>query len=206
MYNRIKKVSEEYYNEKLLKYGDSPQGVNWSTSASQELRFKLISEIDNLNGKRIHDVGCGLAHFAEYLEKKEIRCHYVGSDISSLMIENARLKMPEIDLHIADILDTEKQWMRADYLTASGLFYVRSSIGKSDWWDFIRDMLSRMFELSSRGISFNMLSSYVDYEDDHLFYQSPSATMDFCVKNLNRRITIRHDYPLWEYTVYVYKK
>ena len=95
--------------------------------------------------------------------------------------------------------------MRADYLLASGVFNAKMSINRGVWQQFVEAMLLRMFSLARKGIAFNLLTSYVDYENSNLFYLSPAETLDFCIRNLGRRVVIRHDYPLWEYTVYVYK-
>jgi SAM-dependent methyltransferase len=207
MFDEIKAVCRRHYEDKLLQYGDSPQGVNWADADSQRLRFQVLSEVGNLNGKKIYDVGCGLGHLVEFLAERGVNCEYVGSDISPQMIQKAKQRLPQAQLYVADILNNvTPDWMRADYLFASGVFYVKATNDHHAWQKFVEAMLLRMFDLAERAIAFNMLTSYVDYKDSNLFYLSPADTLDFCIRNLGRRIVIRHDYPLWEYTVYVYKK
>ena len=206
MFEEVKAICRRYYENALERYGDSPQGVNWADAASQRFRFEILAEIDDLNGKRIHDVGCGLAHFVEFLVERGIDCEYVGSDISSHMIQKAKQRLPKEQLYVADILnDVTPDWMRTDYLLASGVFHVKAANERSAWQEFVETMLRRMFTLARKGIAFNMLTTYVDYEDSNLFYLPPAELLDFCIRNLGRRVVIRHDYPLWEYTVYVYK-
>jgi SAM-dependent methyltransferase len=206
MFEEIISTSRQHYERELLKHGNSAKGVNWSDAASQELRFSIICDVADLTNQKIHDVGCGLAHFEEYLSGRGIHCSYVGSDISSLMIEAAMRRSPGLELHCANILDDqEPQWMVADYVVASGVFNVKGNNEKTLWKEFVYKMLYKMIKLSNKGMAFNMLTSYVDYEDPNLFYLAPSEMMDFCIRNLSRRVVIRHDYPLWEYTVYVYK-
>lgn len=206
MFDEIKAACRTHYENVLKKHGDSPQGADWADADSQRLRFKILSEIDDLNGKGIHDVGCGLAHLVEFLAESGVNCQYVGSDISSLMIEKAKQRIPKAQLYVADILDdVTPEWMKADYLFASGVFHVKGANERSPWQQFVEAMVRRMFSLAQKGIAFNMMTSYVDYEDTNLFYLSPAEMLDFCIQNLGRRVVIRHDYPLWEYTVYVYK-
>ena len=198
--------SREYYEETLQRYGSTPRGVDWNGEASQDLRFKILTEIGDLNGARIHDVGCGLGHLAEYLQKRGVDVDYVGTDISGPMIENTRERLPRCEIHTADILAAPNpEWMKADYLMASGLFYVKSDAPERAWQRFVEAMVVRMFQLAGKGIAFNMLTSHVDYEESHLFYSSPSRMLDFCLNRLGRHVVIRHDYPLYEYTVYAYK-
>lgn len=205
-FSKAKDICRRHYEEVLGKYGDSPQGVNWADAESQNLRFQILSEIGDLSEKRIHDVGCGLGHFVDFLTIKGVKCDYVGSDISDKMIEKARKRLPKVQFHVADILnDVTPDWMPSDYIFTSGLFYARASNNKRVWQQFVEAMLRKMFTLAREGIAFNMLTSYVDYEEGHLFYLPPGDMLDFCVQNLSRRVVLRHDYRLWEYTVYVYR-
>lgn len=205
MFDEVKDRCRRHYENSLAQYGDSPEGVNWRDTESQRLRFQLLCQVADLNGKRIHDVGCGLGHLLDFLSESGISCEYVGSDISPFMVRAAKERLPTGRLYVADILEDDEEWMQADYLVTSGLFYVKSATDNDTWKQFVQTILLRMFSLASRGIAFNMLTSYVDYEDPNLFYQAPGETMDFCIKNMNRRVIIRHDYPLWEYTAYVYR-
>lgn len=200
MFNKAKAIYRKHYEDTLGKYGDTPQGVNWSSVESQFLRFQILSEVDDLNRKKIHDVGCGLAHFADFLARKGTNCEYVGSDISPLMIEKAKRRLPHAQLYVADILDDATQeWMTADYLFASGVFYVKGTNARNTWRQFVEEMLIRMFSLAKKGIAFNMLTAHVDYEETNLFYLPPAKALDWCIRNLGRHVVLRHDYPLWEY-------
>lgn len=98
MFNEAKESCRKHYENVLMQYGDSPKGVNWKDAESQRLRFQILCEISNLNGKRIHDVGCGLGHLADFLSEKKANCEYVGSDISSLMIQAAKRRLPMAQL------------------------------------------------------------------------------------------------------------
>ena len=206
MFDRLKENSREYYEKKLAAHGLTAQGVDWKDQDSQNLRFRILSEIGNLGGKRVHDVGCGLGHLLLYFRERNVDCDYVGSDISPVMIENATRICEEGEFHTGDVLeDPAPSWMKVDFVLASGIFHVRSDIPYHEWHVFVEAMIRRMFDLAEIGIGFNLLTSYVDYEEPYLFYCPPKEMLDFCMKNLSRRVVVRHDYPLYEYTVYVYK-
>lgn len=206
MFQKIFKETCKYYESKLKKFGSNARGVDWKDVFSQKLRFRVLAEIADLSGKKIHDIGCGCGHFFGYLKEQNIKCHYTGSDISYQMIQKAKESYPEGQFHTANILETEADWMKSDFITVSGLFYVKTGFTSKEWKDFVSEMLLKMFNFAREGISFNLMSSYVDYEEPHLFYCPPQEMFDFCVKNLARHVVIRHDYNLWEYSVYVYKK
>ena len=84
--NKIK----NYYNFYLKKHKKGSKAVNWGSKKSHQIRFCKILEASNFNNKKIHDVGCGLAHLYTFLKNKKIKFKYLGSDISGEMIESAR--------------------------------------------------------------------------------------------------------------------
>jgi hypothetical protein len=48
------------------------------------------------------------------------------------------------------------------------------------------------------------LSSYVNYEKDINYHHKPEELFKFA-KSLTKWVVVRHDYPLWEFTLYMYK-
>jgi hypothetical protein len=41
----LKQTIDNYYTQKLQQHGATPQGVDWSSQASQELRFQQLLKI-----------------------------------------------------------------------------------------------------------------------------------------------------------------
>jgi len=198
--------SLKYYENSLIKYGDTPKGVNWKDKDSQNLRFSILSRIGDLDKKSLHDVGCGTASFRDFLENHYPECNYIGSDISDLMIKAAKKRLKaDKSLYKGDILTESCDWMQADYVINSGIFTVRQEASEEDWREFVYLMIDRMFELATIGIGFNMMSNHVDYKDQHLYYASPQDILEYCLKNLSRKVSIHHDYDLYEFTTFVYK-
>ncbi len=62
-----------------------------------------------------------------------------------------------------------------------------------------------MAKLSRLGIAFNCLTTYVNWKEDHLYYADPFEFFDFCKRNISRYLCLLHDYPLYEWTMLVYK-
>jgi hypothetical protein len=69
----------------------------------------------------------------------------------------------------------------------------------------MRAMLSKMFAAANKGVAVNFLSSYVNFERPHNYHHSPEAVFTYA-RNLTRWVTLRHDYPLWEFSIYLYKE
>jgi hypothetical protein len=70
---------------------------------------------------------------------------------------------------------------------------------------FARRLIRKMFSLARRGIAFNMMTSHVNFMAPNLYYKNPLEIIAFCASELSRRFRVDHAYPLYEYTVYVYR-
>jgi len=188
------------YEEKLNKYGISPQAMGWRDKVQQYVRFAILSEIGDLNNHSVLDIGCGFGDFFDFLKQKGMKVEYTGYDISSRLIKIAEKKYPRAIFKVKDISEEEVN-KKFDYVISSGIFNHKLSNNEN----FVREMLTKSFELCNIGIAINMMSSYVDYQDEHLYYYHPEAIFAFC-KSLTRRVTLRHDYMPYEFTIYLYKQ
>ena len=69
-----------------------------------------------------------------------------------------------------------------------------------------------MYDTANKGIAFNSLSKYVDYEDESLYYTYPDKTLKYCIENLSKYTILKTNYQLkentipFEYSVSVFKK
>jgi SAM-dependent methyltransferase len=200
----IKRITE-FYEEKLAKFGDDPRSVGWRDTATQWTRFKALSEVvapQEMMGKRILDVGCGLGHYLEFLKDREWNGSYTGWDLTAPMIEKCREKFSgTTDASFENINVLEQSGNKEfDFVFGSGLFSVPID---NDAIYF--DVMRRMFDLCRTAAAFNFVSTYVDFKEDYLRYSDPCAMFDFCKRELSRFVTLRHDYIRFEFTVYVYK-
>tara|TARA_B100001059_G_C17719983_1_gene520147 strand:+ start:279 stop:911 length:633 start_codon:yes stop_codon:yes gene_type:complete len=206
--NKIK----NYYNFYLKKHKKGSKAVNWGSKKSHQIRFCKILEASNFNNKKIHDVGCGLAHLYTFLKNKKIKFKYLGSDISGEMIESARNQLvnKKINLQKLNLLKiNDKKLLKkisADIVVANGLFTVKTNFSNEYWWKYIRKMLKKMFSITNECLVFNLMKSNVDFKEKHLYYQSLDQLLKFIEKNLSNQVVIKQDYPLYEYMVFVYKK
>ena len=68
-----------------------------------------------------------------------------------------------------------------------------------------------MSAAANQTISFNMLSTYVDYQDDALYYFDPKEVFHFCKEEISPSVNVKHDYGLggnnypYEFTVLIRK-
>ncbi len=197
----------EYYSEKLSRFGETPQGVDWNGETGQQLRFRQLCKIVT-PGERfsINDIGCGYGALIEYLSAHHKEFSYLGCDISSSMIEAARRRYSGPSTIRFVESDTPNEV--ADYSVASGIFNVRLEHSIADWEEYIRQTLQVMNASSRRGFAFNCLTSYSDAEkmQEKLYYADPAVWFDLCKRIYSRNVALLHDYDLYEFTILVRKE
>ena len=198
------------YRNLYLKHGDNPASVKARTAKQQEMRFKhLIDCAEITSSDSILDVGSGLGNFLTYIRKKKLQCNYTGIDFYEdfINISKKKYSKDKNSKFIKFDICNKKINKKYDWVVLSGTFNDRHKNSKSE----MIKILKKMFKASKKGIIFNSLSKYVDYEEKSLFYSYPDKIFNFCVKNLSKYVVLKTDYQLkkgvipFEYTMCVKK-
>lgn len=197
----------EYYTGKLRAHGATPQGVDWNSSGSQQLRFEHLLQLRTEEGPfTINDFGCGYGALADFLESNRLDFRYCGYDVSSAMIDEARRRQPpgsRCTFH-----NDLSRLTPADYCVASGIFNVRLDVDIREWERYVLSTIDLLGALSVRGFAFNALSDSSDPEHRRpdLYYAQPGFLFDYCRKRHSRSLALLHDYGLFEFTLLVKKR
>lgn len=134
----------------------------------------------------------------DYLLKKGIKVKtYNGYDISEEMLKKAKENLNNLYGKL-NFLKESLITTKSDYTFVSDTFNVKFKMSKDNWKSFIIEKLNNINENSSKGFSFNLLTKYVDWEEDHLFYGDPLFFFDYCKRNFSRNVNLIHDYKLYE--------
>lgn len=192
----------EHYRRLLKNHGDSFKAAQYSSRESQEARYQILTQVGDLEGKRVLDFGCGSGHLATFLKDRGIRCRYTGVDIVEDFFPIARSKHPEQRFGRWEDFQHE----RFDYVLVSGVFNNRMPDNES----FFAETIRMLFGACDKGLSFNLMSTYVDFQDPGLWYASPEKVFSM-VKQLTPFINLRNDYVVkqvpvpFEFAVYAYR-
>lgn len=192
------RVIADKYSKLLEKHGTSHRSIDWGSRESQYLRFKILCEIGDLQGKRILDVGCGLCDFYQYLIEQDIDVEYYGIDITQKMVDKARERFGDLHIELRDIV---KQPLaeKYDYVFSSGIFYLLPEESH------VEELISTMHHVANIGLAFNSLSSWGPHKEKAELYLNPYETIKYCHQHLSNRVVLRHDYMPHDFTVYLYK-
>ncbi|WP_392482225.1 class I SAM-dependent methyltransferase [Nostoc sp. C110] len=193
-------ILREHYQTLLETYGDSLESGQWGSKEGLLARYAQLVKIGDLNGCRLLDIGCNLGNFAAYLQEQNINCKYSGVDIVPEAIEIARHKFPTMQFDCLDITQ-ERPSYTYDYVFASAV--LNNSLPDSKV--FLETLIQKAFSCCERGLAFNFISSYVNFQEDLMAYHEPEAVLNFCIKNLSRKVILFHHYYHCDVCIYVYK-
>lgn len=201
----IQKV-DEYYSEKVTTFGATPTGVDWNSKESQEVRFDQLLKVISTEKFHLLDFGAGYGALYGFLNQRFLNnFHYTGYDLSQKMIDEAKELFPTNEK--VSWVCTLNESQTFDYTLASGIFNVKLDIDHKSWKSYIWDTINQMNEISQKGFSFNMLTSYSDEDrmQEKLYYASPEEMFSFCKQNFSKDVALLHDYSLYEFTIIVRK-
>ncbi len=194
-----------HYERLLREHGATAHGMEWKDEASQRLRFDVLCEVCGLEGRTLHEVGAGAGHLVDHLAARGIGAHYSGSDVAPAMVEAARARHPDHEFAVGDLFDDHRPEAH-DVVVASGVFNVRMDESDEAWGEYVREAVRRMWRRCRVAIAFNLMSDHVDFRKPILYHADAGEMLDFCRRELSRYVVLRHDYPLYEYTIYVYRR
>lgn len=155
----------------------------------------------------ILDVGCGYGRSAQIAKQMNLRIDYFGIDVVYEMLSCAasdKSLSASGQLACVDVLDLQDR-PSFDYVLCNGIFTQKLSATAPEMNHYMKTVIRKMFTLSHRGMAFNVMTDRVNFMVDNLFYKNPLDCLSFCLEELSRSVRLDHAYPLYEYTVHVYR-
>jgi SAM-dependent methyltransferase len=199
MQAQAKEMMIANYRSLFQKYGDAPEATQW-TAEGQQFRFRKLMEIADLRSRKVLDLGCGVGAFYPVLTEWFGDLDYTGVDIVPEMVDHAARKYPRARFLCRD-LSTDRLDDTFDYVLSSGVF--NNAMPDAD--AFMRELLALGFEHCRLGMAFNFISTHVNFTDRELAYHDPAGVLDFCIRNLTRKVVIHHHYERADVAVFAYR-
>jgi SAM-dependent methyltransferase len=190
------------YNERLKKHGVSIDALASGKEERRQERFQNLFDIGIKANDYILDLGCGFGDFYFFLEKKlgKGNFRYKGIDINPILINEAKKRLPGVDFLVCDITE-DKLLDRFDFILSTSCFNLK--LQHQNNYDFTEKILRTSYEMSNKGVAIDFMSSYVDFKIDYAFYYEPEKIFTIC-KKITKRVMLRHDYPMYEFLMYLY--
>ena len=199
-----------HYESCLERHGDTHLGVDWPNKEDARTRYRVMLDVirptsaDNIS---LLDFGCGVSHLYEYILEQGLKqIEYSGLDLSEKFVTLSRRKFPGVKYYCGDILDDAFTLPDFDYIVMSGVFTEKRSLSFDEMFSYFKEVLRRVFDRARIGVAFNVMSKHVDWEREDLFHLPFDILASFLTQNLSRHFVVRHDYGLYEYTVYLFRE
>jgi dTDP-4-amino-4,6-dideoxygalactose transaminase len=200
-----------HYDRALELHGDTPQGALWPNARDRLTRFDVM--LDLLEAAppgpiALCDLGCGTGELLTRLRERRMdRVDYVGVDRSQRALALARAKFPGERFVEMDITSpgADLSALDCDFLVANGLFTVRHELSPAQMRVFLEATVRAAWPHVRRGMAFNVMSRHVDWERNDLYHASMDDMAALLHGLAGRRVRLRADYGLYEFTCYAWR-
>ncbi len=198
---------ENYYTKKILAHGATPNGVDWESQATQEMRFvQLLRICDFSEPFSLNDLGCGYGALLSMLRKRHrtASINYLGIDVSDSMVSTAKRRWASATN--ANFIHGREAPRIADYSVASGIFNVKLNQPLDTWTALIERTLHHLNAVSRVAFSVNFLAHLPPGSNcpQELYCADPCQWAEFCSRTLGARVEVLDNYGMREFTLHAF--
>lgn len=196
-----------HYAKTFAEHGATSSGVDWGADEGRlQLRYdKMLELIPQRGAASILDVGCGFGGLQNHALACGFDLDYTGIDVAGNMIEWARSNGSPGNYVHGDVLSHEFD-RQFDYVICNGILTQKLHVESLRMDEFAGRLIRRMFQLCRQGLAFNVMTSHVNYFAGNLYYRNPAELLAWCQLEITPHVRLDHSYPLYEYTVYLYRE
>lgn len=176
-----------FFDGLVERHGATFDALDYGSEETQRVRFEVIADAVDFAGKSVLDVGCGLAHFADFLEARHDGVRYTGIDLAPRMVDAARARRPDLDVWHANVLELADEHF--DIVVANGVFYLL----EEDAPAVMERLVRAMWDRADDAVVFTSLSTWGADAGGDEFRADPVAVLRFC-GTFATSLVLRHDY------------
>ena len=189
-----------YYDHLVGKFGDAPQAVDAGSQEALDKRYRVLTEVADLNCKKILEVGCGFGGLGMYLSQRYPESSYTGIDISQGMIDKGRTLFPDLRLEQRNVFELHGE-MSYDVVLAQGIFYLLGKCADKK----AQQILDKMLSLAREAVACCAISTWTERKFVDEYCVDPSQLLAWG-RQLTRKLVLRHDYHRGDVCVYLYRE
>jgi SAM-dependent methyltransferase len=186
-----------YHRTMIDLYGtDSSLSLGWREPEDQLLRFRVLAEIGDFNGRTVLDAGCGYADLYPFLKESYPNLgHYYGVEQVPEMLKLANKRfghLPDVTLLKGDFV--QPALPVCDYVLTSGSLNYGQDIFPA---------IKALYQLCTIGFGFNLLREISGR--GMLKAYDPQEILLFA-RQLDAKVVLRDDYSREDFTLFLYRK
>jgi SAM-dependent methyltransferase len=190
------------YSKRIAEYGPTASALNVGKPDYYARQHEVHCQLMSTDVGSVIDIGCGIGSFYRFLRHRARRISYLGIDIVPEFVKAASDALPEAKFVCRDIFK-EGLPEAADHIVMCQVFNSRFKLSNNA--EVIREALRIGFGGANISVSIDMLSKYVNYEEESLFYADPEQMFAYA-KTLTPYVALKHDYLPHHFTLALYKR
>lgn len=188
-----------YFDRLADRHGPTPGAVDAGSQASLDVRYRALSELTDMNGKTVLEVGCGFGGLGAYLVNRFPDIDYTGIDISERAVATGRTTYPDLKLTRRNLMELPAE-PGYDVVLAQGIFYLLGV----DAGEKAQELLKRMFHVARESVGCCAISTWADHQTPGEYYLDPALLLAWGGR-LTKRLVLRHDHHPGDVCVYLFK-
>lgn len=203
----ITQALRAHYAGTFDRHGATSRGVDWGAPQDVEIRYSRMLDVIQEDGSRpvsLLDVGCGYGGLYQYAQSRGISLRYTGIDVADNMIAHATQAFPDARFICADVFEFEPD-APFDYVVCNGILTQKLSTSIKEMDRYCQRLIKRLFDCCGTGVAFNVMTTKVNFMAENLYYRNPVELLAYCMSEVTDKVRLDHAYPLYEYTMYLYK-
>jgi len=184
------------YSKRFNNYHDTPKGVFWNSSLSQDLRLNIILDkiitISKSSKFSIADIGCGYGRLLNIIEERKFKkkVYYYGYDINKDFI--LFCKKQTIYMHANFKIQTCPS-EKIDFVIMSGTYNLAPTNNIKLWESYIIENLKSNWEFVNEAMIFNCLVGNKRQIKNNLYYSELSWIKKICENNFGKLEISKHN-------------
>ena len=194
---RIEQAAVDRYAARFRQFGGSdPRTLGWDTRTHQWVRFRAVTELVDLRGRSVIDIGCGFADLYAFLSESDIPvAGYLGVDINPILLEVAAGRFPQARYARRNVLLEPYAEPVADVGVMLGLLNFRlDEVGN---YEYAEAMIRAGLTATREGLVIDFLSADRTPEypkEPAVFYYEPGRILQAGL-SVTSSLVLKHDYP-----------
>lgn len=197
----------DHYRATFRAHGATPQGVDWGAreEAARMRQDAMLAITEGCApGGTLLDVGCGYGALADRIDARGMELDYTGIDVVEEMVLEGRRRHPHRRFLDGDFLAAPSV-ASYDYVVCNGILTQKLGASILEMNRHARELVSSIFAACRRGCAFNVMTTHVNFQAENLYYRNPIELLGWCMSELTPSVRLDHAYPLYEYTIYLYR-
>ena len=193
------KDTQSYWDNRARTVSDDAGAVEQS-SRTQRMRFEAFLMANDLSGRSLLDVGCGVGDLLQHLRRRQINCDYTGYDISPEMIRRCRERYPADKFEARNILEMAPQ-PAFDYTISIGIHNIRVAGGR----EILEQVTRRQFELCRVAAHISILTDRFQGFAPHIQPWKAEDMLSLAL-SITPYVALHHDYLPNDFSLTLYRQ